>query len=102
MSSKWAQGCILMTVNCNKGATTENQGSGVKYMGSGLYLDDCVCVCVCVIWLDMTTPHLWREKVVVYYKIDFPEGGGLRMFLAEKRAAGQLSLRNTGTLTRQI
>ena len=31
-------------INCKKGATTENQGSGVKYMGSGVYLDDCVCV----------------------------------------------------------
>ena len=31
-------------INCKKGATTENQGSGVKYMGSGMYLDDCVCV----------------------------------------------------------
>ena len=31
-------------INCEKGATTENQGSGVKYMGYGVYLDDCVCV----------------------------------------------------------
>ena len=31
-------------INCKKSATTENQGSGVKYMGSGVYLDDCVCV----------------------------------------------------------
>ena len=31
-------------IDCKKGATTENQGSGVKYMGSGVYLDDCVCV----------------------------------------------------------
>ena len=31
-------------INCKKGATTENQGSGVKYMGYGVYLDDCVCV----------------------------------------------------------
>ena len=29
---------------CKKGATTENQGSGVKYMGYGVYLDDCVRV----------------------------------------------------------
>ena len=34
-------------INCKKGATTENQGSGVKYMGKGVYLDHCVCVCVC-------------------------------------------------------
>ena len=33
-------------INCKKGATTETQGSGVKYMGDGVYLDDCVCVCV--------------------------------------------------------
>ena len=31
-------------INCKKGATTENQGSAVKYMGKGVYLDDCVCV----------------------------------------------------------
>ena len=31
-------------VNCKKEATTENQGSCVKYMGSGVYLDACVCV----------------------------------------------------------
>ena len=30
-------------INCKKGATTENQGSGVKYMGEGVYLDDCGC-----------------------------------------------------------
>ena len=30
--------------NCKKGATTENQASGVKYMGYGVCLDDCVCV----------------------------------------------------------
>ena len=28
-------------INCEKGVTTENQGSAVKYMG---HLDDCVCV----------------------------------------------------------
>ena len=33
-------------INCIKGTTTENQGSGVKYMSEGVYLDDCVCVCV--------------------------------------------------------
>ena len=30
--------------NCKRGATTENQGSTVKYMGYRVYLDDCVCV----------------------------------------------------------
>ena len=31
-------------INCKKGATTENQGSGVKYVGKWVYLDDYVCV----------------------------------------------------------
>ena len=31
-------------INCKRGATTENQGSGVKYMRSGVYVDDYVCV----------------------------------------------------------
>ena len=31
-------------INCKKGATTENQGSGVKYLGQGVNLDDCMCV----------------------------------------------------------
>ena len=31
-------------INLKKLATTENKGSGVKYMGYGVYLDDCVCV----------------------------------------------------------
>ena len=31
-------------------------------MGYGVYVDDYVCV----IWLDMTTPPWYREKVVVY------------------------------------
>ena len=30
-------------INSKKGATTENQCSGVKHMGKGVYLDDCVC-----------------------------------------------------------
>ena len=33
-------------INCKKDGTTENQGSGVKYMGKGVCLDDCACVCV--------------------------------------------------------
>ena len=33
-------------INCKKGATTENQGADIKYMGYGVYVDDCVCVCV--------------------------------------------------------
>ena len=31
-------------INCTKGATTENQGANVKYMGKGVYVDDYVCV----------------------------------------------------------
>ena len=31
-------------INCKKGTTTENQGSAAKYMGYGVYLDNCVCV----------------------------------------------------------
>ena len=42
------RGTILLDdavgINCKRGATTENQGSGVKYMGYGVYLDDCVHV----------------------------------------------------------
>ena len=35
----------VVGINCKKGATTENQGSAVKYIwAKGLYLDDCVCV----------------------------------------------------------
>ena len=34
----------VVGINCKTGATTENQGSAVKYMGKGVYLDDCVCV----------------------------------------------------------
>ena len=42
-------------INCKKGATTEHQDSAVKYMGYGVYLDDCVCV---LPDFDMTTPSL--------------------------------------------
>ena len=31
-------------INSKNDVTTENHGSGVKYMGYGVYLDDCVCV----------------------------------------------------------
>ena len=53
----------LVGINCKKGATTENQGAGFKYIGSGVYVNDCVCG----IRHDMTTPPWWREKVMVYY-----------------------------------
>ena len=29
-------------INCKKGATTENEGADVQYMGLGVYVDDCV------------------------------------------------------------
>ena len=35
----------VVGINCKKGATTEYQGIDVKYMGEGVYVDDCVCVC---------------------------------------------------------
>ena len=31
-------------INCKDGATTENHGTDVKYMGQGVYVDDWVCV----------------------------------------------------------
>ena len=55
----------VVGINCKKGASTENQGSAVKYMGYGVYRDDCVCVCI--ILLDMTTTPWCREKVMVYF-----------------------------------
>ena len=38
-------------INSKEGTTTEYQGADSKYMGLGVYVDDCVwvCVCVCVI-----------------------------------------------------
>ena len=42
-------------INCKKGTTTENQGSGVKYLLRGV-TDDCVCV----FRLIVTTPPWWR------------------------------------------
>ena len=52
-------------VNCKKGATSETQCTGVKYMGKaaqGCMLGECV------IGLDMTTPPWWKEKVMVIRK----------------------------------
>ena len=36
-----AEGRDAVGINCKMGATTENQDSAVKYMGYGVYLDDC-------------------------------------------------------------
>ena len=33
-------------INCEKFATTENQGTDIKYLGYEVYVDDCVRVCV--------------------------------------------------------
>ena len=33
-----------VVINCKNGATTENQGAVVKYMGYGVYIEDYVCV----------------------------------------------------------
>ena len=33
-----------VAINWKNGATTENQGADVKYMGWGVYVDDCMCV----------------------------------------------------------
>ena len=30
-------------INCKKGATNKNHGADVKYMGEGVYGDDCAC-----------------------------------------------------------
>ena len=31
-------------INCKNGTTTEYLGTDVKYMGYGVYVNDCVCV----------------------------------------------------------
>ena len=36
----------VVRINCKNGATTENQGSAVKYMGKG-----CILMTVCVFYL---------------------------------------------------
>ena len=30
-------------INCEKVATTENEGADVKHIGSGVFVHDCVC-----------------------------------------------------------
>ena len=46
------EGWDAVGVNCKRGATTENQGTGAWYMAKGCMFDDCVSI----ICLDMTTP----------------------------------------------
>ena len=53
-------------MNCKKGATTENQGAGVKYMGQEVYVYDSACV----MRLKITTPPWLKDKVLVYYALD--------------------------------
>ena len=31
-------------INCKNGSTTKNRGADVKYLGYGVYVDDCLCV----------------------------------------------------------
>ena len=59
----------LVGINCEKGATTDNQDAGVKYM---VKWD----VCLMIVWMvsDLTkncytvvTPPWWREKVMVLF-----------------------------------
>ena len=33
----------VVGISCERGASTENHGSAVKYMGYVVYLDDCAC-----------------------------------------------------------
>ena len=71
-------------INCKKCATTENQGTGVKFEKFKFGVSSLAWVeamegcmfhdCVLVIRLDMTTPPWWRENVVivvVYHYHDF-------------------------------
>ena len=51
--SYWKSENQLLKINYWK-STTENQDSAVKYMGYGVYVDDCVCVLPDLTWL----PHL--------------------------------------------
>ena len=54
-------------ISCKEGSTILNiraQMSSIRAKGCMLMI---VCVCVCVIWLDMTTPPWFREKIMIYY-----------------------------------
>ena len=71
-------------INRKNGATTENQITKMaqllkiksqkwrnywksRHRGQVYGLRGVCLMIVCVIWLDMTTPPWWREKVMVYY-----------------------------------
>ena len=49
-------------INCKSG-----QLQNTKAQMSSIWAKVCMLMTVCVIGLDMTTPHWWREKVMVYY-----------------------------------
>ena len=51
-------------INCEKGATTENQGANVKYMGYGVYVDDCVCYQT---WHDYPSLVEGESHGILYY-----------------------------------
>ena len=57
---------VAVGTNCKKGSTTENQGVDVKYMGYGVYVDDCVCVCVLSVLTRLTT-LLGGGGILLYY-----------------------------------
>ena len=38
-------------INCKKGATTENQGSGVKYMAQIIWAKGCILMTVCMCFI---------------------------------------------------
>ena len=40
-------------INCEKDAIAENQRADVKYMGLGVYVDDCACVLSDLTWLPL-------------------------------------------------
>ena len=45
--------------------------TNIKARVSSIWAKGCMFYdCVCVVWLDMTTPPWWREKVMVYYFIN--------------------------------
>ena len=54
----------VVGINCKRAQLLK-----IKAQLSSIWAKECILmtVCVCFIWLDMTTPPLCREKVMVYY-----------------------------------
>ena len=50
-------------INCEKGTTTEYQGSSIANTWAERRMLD---KSACVVWLNVTTPPTWREKVKAY------------------------------------